>query len=307
MKVRQILLTIAFSFLGGFSAVVILLHGLLPLSDAVCPQLEDTGKTPCGTGDANGDEKLDMADGIYILSWQFAQGPAPVASADSCERCLTEEQEEILSHLSLVTLDDGQGGTVKTIRITAANLQIINGLGTTQTTNGVGNLIVGYQENRTSSDWNPENNRTGSHNIVVGKKNNYSRFGGIVAGELNTISGNYSSVSGGTKNTAGNSYSSVSGGASNEAAGNYSSVSGGTKNFAGNFYSSVSGGSSNEALGSHSSISGGRYCTTMGEWTSVNGGYENEPSGPYSTVSGGNSVNVTQDYYTATGILQISR
>ena len=44
---------------------------------------------------------------------------------------LTPEQAEILSHLSIVYLDDGQGSTTKTIRISDVNVQIVNGLGVT--------------------------------------------------------------------------------------------------------------------------------------------------------------------------------
>jgi hypothetical protein len=45
--------------------------------------------------------------------------------------------------------------------ITGANLRIVNGLGTTDTANGLGNLIVGYNEPR---GFQPEV-RTGSHNV----------------------------------------------------------------------------------------------------------------------------------------------
>jgi hypothetical protein len=34
-------------------------------------------------GDVNGDGKIDIADGIYLLSWLFTGGPEPVACADS--------------------------------------------------------------------------------------------------------------------------------------------------------------------------------------------------------------------------------
>ena len=59
---------------------------------------------------------------------------------------LTPEQAEILSYQSIVYLDDGQGDTVKTLRIEGINVQVVNGEGTTNTTNGLGNLIVGYNE-----------------------------------------------------------------------------------------------------------------------------------------------------------------
>ena len=64
-------------------------------------------------GDVNGDGSLNIADGIYLLEYLFNMGPAPVAIAGGG---LTPEQEEILSHMSIEFLDDGQGGTVKTIR-----------------------------------------------------------------------------------------------------------------------------------------------------------------------------------------------
>jgi hypothetical protein len=96
--------------------------------------------------------------------------------------------------------------------ITKANLHIRNGLGRTdcgeQTgepipdcPNGLGNLIVGYNEPR--GEANGENIRTGSHNVVVGKRHNFSRFGGLVVGEINEISGDFAVVSGGLGNTAG--------------------------------------------------------------------------------------------------------
>ena len=187
---------------------------------------------------------------------------------------ITGEQQEILSHMSIVYLDDGQGGRNKTIRISDINVQIVNGLDATNgyprdpssidplftQTNGLGNLIVGYNEMG-----NPYgDDRTGSHNIVVGHGNTFASFGGFVACEDNTISGVYSSVSAGKYNNASGDFSSVSGGDSNSAKDNYSSVSGGGGNTANNYYSSVSGGRFNIASGSHSSVSGGFLRTASG-------------------------------------------
>jgi hypothetical protein len=63
-------------------------------------------------------------------------------------RRLTAEQQEILSHLSIVNLPDGRGGAAKTIRLSGVNLQVVNGQDATETTNALGNLLVGYQELR---------------------------------------------------------------------------------------------------------------------------------------------------------------
>src|SRR5262249_39933384 len=143
--------------------------------------------------------------------------------------------------LSAMTFD----GAANEVVITGANLRIVNGLGRTSCSdeqdnpipncpNGLGNLIVGYNEPRDPiivGILGPDN-RTGSHNVVVGQGNNFSRFGGIVIGLNNDISGDFASVSGGDRNTANGEMSSVSGGINNEAHGTRSSVSGGSDNLA---------------------------------------------------------------------------
>jgi len=115
------------------------------------------------------------------------------------------------------------------------NVHIRSGNGSTNAdVNSFGNLIVGYNELRATGD-----DRTGSHNIVVGKYQDYSSYGGIVAGFFNTVSGNYSSVTGGENNIASGDYSSISGGRLNEASAYSSSVSGGQNNGAIRAYSQV--------------------------------------------------------------------
>ncbi len=121
---------------------------------------------------------------------------------------LTPDQQEFLSHVTMVDLPDGLGGFVRTARISGINVQIVNDSGTTDgAVDGLGNLIVGYNELRGLGD-----DRTGSHNLIVGDEHNYSSYGGLVAGHFNTISGLFASVSGGRSNTASGQYSSVSGG-----------------------------------------------------------------------------------------------
>ena len=67
-----------------------------------------------------------------------------------------------------------------TVRLKGVNLQIVNGMGTTATTNGVGNLIIGYNEADESSP-----SVSGSHNLVIGVGNGYSQYGGMVVGGWN--------------------------------------------------------------------------------------------------------------------------
>jgi hypothetical protein len=164
------------------------------------------------------------------------------------------------------------------------NVKIVDGSGSTYgTVNGRGNLIVGYNELRGGG----YDNRTGSHNIVVGSYNNYSSYGGLIAGETNTISGPYSSVSGGIYNIASGEYASVSGGHTNTASGDESSVSGGLQNEASGAHASVSGGRYNDAIGGNTSVSGGVANTASGSGASVSGGYYNTASGDLSFVGGG--------------------
>jgi hypothetical protein len=118
----------------------------------------------------------------------------------------------------------------------------VSGTGSTGTLNGLGNLIVGYNEESGQT-------RTGSHNLVVGPLHTYTSYGGLVAGHENTVGGPYSSVSGGWRNSAEAEASSVTGGQENTASEEYSSVSGGYSNEAGGDYSSVSGGANRSVSG----------------------------------------------------------
>lgn len=72
--------------------------------------------------------------------------------------------------------------------IEGANLHLRNGNGSTDgPVNGLGNLIVGYNEPPGSGA-----DRTGSHNLVVGRGNDFSSFGGIVAGQGSSASSPFS-------------------------------------------------------------------------------------------------------------------
>jgi hypothetical protein len=209
----------------------------------------------------------------------------------------------ILNAMALSS-DPSAGGTNTLLTITGINVQIVNGLGSTETQNGLGNLTVGYNELR----GNGTDSRMGSHNIITGIYNNYASSGGIVGGygnslngreefavgESNTASGPYASVSGGVGNTASGYNSSVSGGYGNTASGDLSSVSGGSGNTASGPYASVSGGYFNTASGLASSVSGGFGNTASGSIASVSGGYRNTASGNQASVSGG-------EYNTASG------
>lgn len=229
------------------------------------------------------------------------------------------------------------------VTLAGANLQIVNGRGTTATTNGAGNLIIGYDEPRTdgalscsigtttagvlivdeagcsaaSGVW-ARSHKTGSHNLIVGARHNYSSYGGvvlgwrnmsnqpftsIVGGSYNQASGNYSVVSGGFGNTASGTNSSVGGGSDNRATAHASSVSGGLGNISSASQASVSGGVGNRASGLNAHVSGGWNNQAAGNNSSVSGGALNNASGANSSVSGGSSVNAATDNSWAAGTL----
>jgi hypothetical protein len=220
---------------------------------------------------------LTWALPAVIAQEEEAKGKGPKGLAQRVEAL-----EQLLKHFSREKNE---------IFITGANLHIVNGLGETDCTddesgepipdcpNGLGNLIVGYNELR-EPIIGGEDIRTGSHNVVVGMQHNFSRFGGLVGGLFNTISGDFATVSGGFNNTASGFLSSVCGGQANVASGGASSVSGGVNNTASGL--------------NFAAISGGRNNTASGDFgASVSGGFGNTASGEFSSVSGGR--NITQE------------
>jgi len=119
---------------------------------------------------------------------------------------------EALSHISMVDFQiDDNGHTVRTLRITGVNVQIVNGMEQTNMHNGAGNLIVGYSEPGFYTD------RGGSHNLVVGTANQWTNYatGGIVAGCSNTINNMECSILGGEGNEANGPLSAILGGTAN--------------------------------------------------------------------------------------------
>ncbi|MGH7341785.1 MAG: hypothetical protein ACREKH_14930, partial [Candidatus Rokuibacteriota bacterium] len=112
-------------------------------------------------------------------------------------------------------------GTI--VRFTGVNVQIVSGNGATDgPVNALGNLIIGYNEQRDPENERPPADRTGSHNIVVGAAHGYSSFGGLVSGIDNSVSAPYGAVVGGRTNSIGGVAAAVVGGECNGAGGEVS-------------------------------------------------------------------------------------
>ncbi len=184
---------------------------------------------------------------------------------------------DLRTHMEVTT--DARGNPA--VVVSGANLHVNNGMGITDSVNGTGNLIIGYDEPSGSGDpicslgkyteagecesnggrW-AVSHKSGSHNVVIGRWHNYSRSSGLVAGESNSITGRGATVSGGVGNTAGDVGSSVNGGLKNTARRAEATVSGGLENRALGAYSVVGGGENNVVLRDTfaSTIGGGLDC-----------------------------------------------
>lgn len=224
---------------------------------------------------------------------------------------------------------DGTVGDDAVVRIEGANLQVVNGTGATQNgENGLGNLVVGYNEENP-----PFTVRTGSHNLVLGTQNSYTSTGGIVSGSSSSIlAPNASAVSGSGGIASGEnsfvasgagleatSYRSVAiggylnessaigavsiGGWYNSAGGEYSALVGGDTNTTSGGLSVILGGEDNNADGSRAALLGGQGNTVFGNWSSISGGQDNQASWHWSSISGGNNRTVAGNHDWAAGSL----
>lgn len=88
------------------------------------------------------------------------------------------------------------------------NVHVRNGYGKTLGQNGLGNLVVGYNERTRGLP----TRRGGSHNVVIGMSHSYTSVAGLVAGYENRITAPFATVTGGRRNTAAGYASSISGG-----------------------------------------------------------------------------------------------
>jgi len=213
---------------------------------------------------------------------------------------------KILPHLNYV--ESGVGGK-PTIQVSGANLQIVNGEGKTNTTNGAGNLVIGYDQSREQAceEVHEEcipgipGRQTGSHNLIVGSGQSFTSYGGIVAGLVGTISAPYASVTGGFQNEASGERASVSGGTTNRASALFASVSGGEAGTASGESAWVSGGFLNKASGFDAAVSGGGQNTASGPFSSVSGGSNNTASASWSSISGGEGNKATEEASSISG------
>jgi hypothetical protein len=184
-----------------------------------------------------------------------------VQAANDAVRAL--RANSVLDLNGYVSFDNSSG--YPTVLFNGINVQVVNGTGATQSVNGLGNLILGYNRPRSTEPvcslgyfntqvectahggtW-ARSHKSGSHNLVGGDYNAYSSWGGAVFGLENAITAPYAAIGGGAGNQALGDLSSVAGGSMNAATGMYATVNGGLSNAASGAFASVGGGTARQA------------------------------------------------------------
>jgi len=262
--------------------VIVVAGGTAVVSDAVVTQLQAYAPSVVRAAGAN-----RYATAVEVSKSAF---PATGGGSVVLEARVAALEAQVAE---LEALLDGVVRDGDTLRFEAMNLQVVNGEGQTNSSNALGNVIIGYNEGTQT--------RTGSHYLIIGPYHSYTGYAGIVNGHNNTASAPYASVTGGSYNTASGNYASVPGGYSNTASGPDSSVSGGYDNTASSAYASVAGGYSNTASGLYSSVTGGRSNSATGYVSSVSGGAGNQATNSYASACGGSQGTASGSYSSVTG------
>jgi hypothetical protein len=200
-----------------------------------------------------------------------ASRPRQTSTLES--RLAALERNPVLALAGVLVLEKGKScSTVKVI----GNLQIVNGKGQTNTTNGCGNLIIGYNEPPLPGSGAPgTGTRTGSHNLILGRFHSHATYGCLVAGERNVVSANAPSscVVGGSAGSASADFCVIVGGLEGKANSDRCVIIGGFDNGANSAERAVVvGGTNNRASAPSSSIFGGSANTTNGSGSTILGG-----------------------------------
>lgn len=173
------------------------------------------------------------------------------------------------------------GVTGPNIVFTGANLHVVNGALGRGKVNGLGNLIIGYDEAPVNLQ---PGDRSGSHNLVMGEDNTFTSkgVGGVVFGVNNRLDAFFTSILGGINNTAagGADYSVIVGGDSNRVLYRDAEVVvGGYQNTCFDSFCVAVGGQDNGVDGIASVIVSGGHNTTIVDSYCILGGYNINAAG----------------------------
>jgi len=206
-------------------------------------------------GDVNGSNTVTASDALAVLTKAVGLDAGLICAGDCAElEPRVAALEALLANVSI------EGNALV---LTGMNLQVVDGTGDTAgTPNGLGNVIIGYNEATLGQV------RTGSHNLIIGREHDYQAYGGLVCGYNNKLVASEASVIAGAANVASGQRAAVVGGTFNAASGYAATVGGGLLNYASGGHASVSGGEGNTAAGERSVLSGGlqRDVTGTNDW-----------------------------------------
>ena len=222
--------------------------------------------------------KPDPLEG-RVVALETAVGDLQALVAVLLDRLAAVEANTALQldgHVSVVP-DPLNGMPGPQVILEGVNVHIRNETRTTEgTVDGLGNLIIGYNE-EPGFDGNvlQPGDRDGSHNLVIGYGNRYSSYAGLVHGWENAVHGEHSAALAGDTNTVVGTYSAIVGGYDSFIDwGPDSVIIGGHTNLVNTPEAVVVGGDNNSAFGRLSVITGGQLNITSGALSSVGGGFQ---------------------------------
>jgi hypothetical protein len=203
--------------------------------------------------------------------------PANLASLEGRLESLETENEALSSSVDEMTATlAGVRREGTTLVFEGMNLQLLNGPIGDMETNGLGNLIVGHNEE--------PGTQSGSANIVIGSQRQaFTSYGDIIGGAFNEGTARGALVTG-LQNKAGGNYAGLLGGRFNEATEESTAVVGGAEDKATEIYAVAVGGRKNRANGAISVAIGGTENQSSGTFSFERGGNKNDASATFATV-----------------------
>jgi len=235
---------------------------------AACPaSMPDTAFRGCIANELTG-----LASAVVDTRETLALQETTIADLEATVASQAAYIEALESYLSVDT-------ATHDVVFSGANVHIQSGSGATNgTVNGLGNLVLGYNESEGGED------RSGSHNLVLGYWNGYSDYSGIVGGFRNDSIAPMASVIGGSQNIA---------------SGNTAVVISGFQNTAYGLRAAIVAGWDNTAPGDHAAVVSGYQNNAGGNRSAVLAGEANSAEGEYSAVTGGNGNTAAADHEVA--------
>lgn len=198
-----------------------------------------------------------------------------------------DQLEQELQALADSSPDPSFGGAIRRdgndLIFEGVNVAIRNGSGATDSSNGLGNLFLGYNVPKSGSD--PAFFRNGSHNLIIGDEHRYRSHSSLAIGRNSLVGSPYSVAIGSSHHAYGIGAIAL-GGAANTADVDRSIVIGGGGNSAFGVNSIIVGGNSNYADADGSLIVGGRNNEVGGTSAIVVGGTGNRNDAPSSLIVG---------------------